>query len=155
MTRLNVPHQLPPKPTTVALCELAIAAGLTGHNVTLSFKGFPAPTLCQLCKYCMRYAGPNAVRNIYTQADVRKLAKESPAVRLVLVHAVRLCNLVSWTIQTSSVLGDGAAQPALFHCVDSDDAENDPGATLVIQGDSTEQAAVAQWLLTAGNDHPD
>jgi len=140
----------------VALSELAIAAGMAGRSVTLCFEGFPAPVLCQLYKYCIRYAGPETVRNIYTQADVRKLAKEIDQVRLVLVHTARLCNLVSWTIQTSGlVLEDGAAKPAQFHCVGSRDAEDDPGATLVLRGDGAEQAAVAQWLLTAGGDSPD
>jgi hypothetical protein len=36
MTRRNVVHPLPPKPASVALCELAIAAGMVGRSVTLS-----------------------------------------------------------------------------------------------------------------------
>jgi hypothetical protein len=156
MTRLPVAHPLPLKPASIALCELAIAAGMTGHSVTLYFEEFPAPTLCQLLKYCIRYAGPAAVRNIHSQANVRSLTKDVDQVRLVLVHTTRLCNLVSWTIQTSGlVLEDGVPKPALFHCAGPYDAEGDPGATLVLRGDGAEQAAVAQWLLTAGNDHPD
>ena len=64
----------------------------------------PSLVLCQLWKYSIRYAGPNTVRNVYTQADVRKLAKEIDQVRLVLVHTAGLCNLVSWTIQTSALV---------------------------------------------------
>lgn len=156
MTRLPVAPTLPPKPTSVVLSELAIAAGMVGHSATLSFQSFPAPVLCQLWKYCIRYAGPETVRHIYTQADVRKLAKEIDQVRLVLVYTDRLCNLVSWTIQTSALLlDDGTAKPALFHCGGPHDAEDDPGPTLVLRGDGAEQAAVPQWLLTAGNDRPD
>ena len=156
MTRLPVAPALPPKPASVALSELAIAAGMTGHSVTLSFQGFPAPTLCQLLRYCIRCAGPETVRNIHTQADVRKLAKEIDHVRLVLVYTARLCNVVSWTIQTSGlVVGDRGARPALFHCVGPGDADDDPGATLVLRGDGLEQAAMARWLLTAGSNHPD
>ena len=99
MTRLPAIPTPPPKPTSVALSELAIAAGLAGRNVTLSFDGFPAPTLCQLWKYCIRYAPAETVRNIYTQADVHKLAKGIDQVRLVLLHTPRLCSQVSWTIQ--------------------------------------------------------
>ena len=155
MTRLNIPHPVPPKPATISLCELAIAAGRAGHSVTLSFQSFAAPALCQLWRYCIRYAGPETVRNIYTQADIRKLAKAIDEVRLVLVHTARLCNLVSWTIQTSGlVVGDGAAKPALFHCTGRRDTEDDPGATLVLRGDGSEQAEVAQWQLTAGDDRP-
>ena len=58
MTRLSVAPTPPPKPISVALSELAIAAGMTWHSVTLSFQGFPAPILCQLLKYCIRYVGP-------------------------------------------------------------------------------------------------
>ena len=156
MTRLNIPPRMPPKPTTISLCELAIAAGRVGHSVTLSFQSFTAPVLCQLWRYCIRYAGPETVRNVYTQADVRNLTKAIDEVRLVLVHTARLCNLVSWTIQTSAlVVGDGAAKPALFHCVGPHDAEDDPGATLVLRSDGSEQAEVTQWLLTSGNDRPD
>jgi hypothetical protein len=139
----------------VTLSELAIAAGMIGHSVTLCFQGFPAPTLCQLWKYCIRYAGPETVRHIHVQADVRKLAEEIDQVRLVLFYTARLCNLVSWTIQTSGlVVGDRAGRPVLFHCVGPGDADDDPGATLVLRGDGPEQAAVARWLLTAENDRP-
>ncbi len=155
MTRLPVAPTLPPKPTSVALSELAIAAGRIGHSVTLCFQGFPAPVLCQLWRYCIRYAGPETVRNIYTQADARKLAKAIDEVGLVLVHTARLCNLVSWTIRTSDlVVGDGAAKPALFHCVGPRDTEDDPGATLVLHDDGSEQVEVTRWLLTAGDDRP-
>ena len=155
MTRLPAIPTPPPKPTSVALSELAIAAGLAGGNVTLSFDEFPAPTLCQLWKYCIRYAPAETVRNIYTQADVRKLAKGIDQVRLVLLHTPRLCSQVSWTIQTSILAVEGGApQSALFHAGGSGDAEDDPGATLVLRGDEREQGAVAQWLLTAENGRP-
>ena len=154
MTRLHTALLVPPRPTSVALSELAIAAGMVGHSVTLAFEGFPAPVICQLWRYCIRYAGPETVRNIYTQADVHKLAKEIDQVRLALVYTGRLCNLVSWTIQTL-VVGDGAAKPTLFHCAGHGDAEDDPGATLVLRGDEREQVAVAQWLMAAENDRPD
>ena len=42
MTRLPAIPTPPPKPTSVALSELAIAAGMAGRNVTLSFDEFPA-----------------------------------------------------------------------------------------------------------------
>lgn len=156
MTRIHTALPVPLKPSSVKLCELAIATGMVGHSVTLSFQSFPAPTLCQLWKYSIRYAGAEKVRNIYSQADVRKLAKEVDQVRLILVYTARLCNLVSWTIQTSGLaIEGGAAKPALFHCVGPCDAEDDPGATLILRGDGAEQAAVAQWLLTTGNDRPD
>ena len=155
MTRLPTVPTPPPKPTSIALSELAIVAGMAGRNVTLSFDGFPAPTLCQLWKYCIRYAPPETVRNIYTQADVRKLAKGIDQVRLVLLHTPRLCSQVSWTIQMSiSAVEGGAPQSALFYDGGSRDAEDDPGATLVLRSDEREQAAVAQWLLIAENEHP-
>ena len=42
MTRLSAPIPLPPKPNTVPLCELAIAAGTTGQSVAIHFQDFPA-----------------------------------------------------------------------------------------------------------------
>ena len=75
MTRLPVAQTLPPKPASVALSELAVTAGVVGSGITLCFDGFPAPALCQLWRYCIRYAGPDAVYHVRTQADVRKLAK--------------------------------------------------------------------------------
>jgi hypothetical protein len=45
-------------------------------------------------------------------------------------------------------------QPTLFCGTGPGDAEEDPGATLVLRGDSAEQLAVAQWLLTAESNQP-
>jgi hypothetical protein len=48
----------------------------------------------------------------------------------------------------------GAPQSALFHAGGSRDAEDDPGATLVLRGDERELGAVAQWLMAAENHRP-
>ena len=48
MTRLNAQIPLPPKPASVSLCELAIAAGTAGHSVTIRFEDYPAHVLCKL-----------------------------------------------------------------------------------------------------------
>jgi hypothetical protein len=62
MTRLNIPHALSSKPTTVAISELAVTAGAIGRGMTLCFEGFPASTLCQLWKYCIRCVGLEVVQ---------------------------------------------------------------------------------------------
>jgi len=150
MTRLSVIHPLPAKPASAIFCELGITAGLAGHSLVLCFQGFTAPILCQLLRYCIRFATPETVRHIYAQADVRKLAKELDQVRLVLAYTARLCNQLSWIIQTTDLTAQNGSspQPALFCCAGSSDMEENPGAAVVIRGDGPEQAAVAQWLGT-------
>ena len=106
-------------------------------------------------KHCIRYAGPEAVHHVHTQADVHKLGKVIDNIRLVLLYASRLRNPASWVIQTSGLALEGRlAQPTLFCDTGLGDAGEDPGVTLVLRGDGPEQLAVAQWLLTAENDRP-
>lgn len=113
MTRLCIPRPAPSKPISVALCELAIAAGVAGQSLTLCFDGYPAPVLCQLWRYCTRYTGPSELHHVRTQADVGKLTDEPSAVRLVLAHAQRLRNATSWTIQMASATAQISATTVL------------------------------------------
>jgi hypothetical protein len=106
MTRVNVVHPVPCKPTSIALSELAIAAGAGGHSITLCYWEFPAPVLCQLWQYCIRYIGLGEVHHLRTQADVRELAKIVSYVRLALVYSPRLCNAASWAIRMAPATED-------------------------------------------------
>jgi hypothetical protein len=92
MTRLNTMPVPPPKPATIVLCELALAAGVAGHCVALCYRDLPAPVACQLYKHCIRFAGAATVRHVRALADVRKLADEVGQVRLVIVYSLRLRN---------------------------------------------------------------
>jgi hypothetical protein len=69
MTRLHTALPVPPKPSSVTLSELAIAAGVAGQSVTLYYHEFSAPVVCHLWKYCMRYAGPAEVQHVRRQPD--------------------------------------------------------------------------------------
>jgi hypothetical protein len=156
MTRLPVAQTLPPKPASVALSELAVTAGVVGSGITLCFDGFPAPALCQLWRYCIRYVGPDAVHHVRTQADVRKLAKVVNSVRLVVVYSPRLCTAASWVIQMSGVASERrAAQPALFCTAERAEMDEAPGPALVLRGDDNDSVALAQWLSTTENEGPD
>ena len=81
MTCLSAALPLTPRPASVALSELAIAAGAAGHSVTLCCQNFPAPVLCGLYKYCIRYAKPVEVQHVRTQKDIRDLAEAMGSVR--------------------------------------------------------------------------
>jgi hypothetical protein len=147
MTRLTVPHPGPSKPASVALSELAIAAGAAGQSVTLCYDGLPASVLCHLWKHCNRYAGLGDVYHVRTQSDIRKLTECTSAVRLTLVHVPRLRNATSWAIQMTPTAAEGRHRlPALFCYGGLNDVDDDPGATLVLRGDDGETAAVARWL---------
>lgn len=156
MTRLTSAPTLPTKPTSVTLCELAIAAGVAGHSVTLCFQEFPAPLLCQLWKYSAQYAGSVGVRHIRTQADIRKLAKGVFDTCLALLYNPRLRDSASWAIQMATTDQEGQnSRPALFCSSGQGDSEEDPGATLVLRGDPVEQAALGRWLLAPDTEFPD
>ena len=156
MTRLHTPLPVPPKPSSVALSELAIAAGVAGHGITLWYHDFPAPVLCQIWQYCTRYAGSREVRHIRTPADARKLADHVSDTRLALAYNARLCNPAAWAIQMApGAEGQQSSRPALFCCGGCDTPENDPSASLLLRGDSREQVLVTQWLSTTAPDTPD
>ena len=156
MTRLCVNPAMSPKPASIGLCELAIAAGVAGQSVTLSFQDFPAPVLCQLWRYCTRYAGSVAIRHIHSQTDVRKLAGEISDVRLALVYTPRLRGMTAWIIQmTGAEEEERYSQPALFCCGGSACAEDNPGATLILRGDPPEHAALGRSLLLPDSELPD
>jgi hypothetical protein len=82
MTRLNVSPQLPPKPTSVALRELAITAGVAGRCITMRYQEFPALILRGLWRYLITFAGSIEVQQVRTQADVSELAERVSKVRL-------------------------------------------------------------------------
>jgi hypothetical protein len=56
MTRLNIPHGPLPSPCSIALGDLAIAAGFAGRCITLCYPDYPAPLLCHRLA-CLAYSG--------------------------------------------------------------------------------------------------
>jgi hypothetical protein len=68
-------------------------------------------------------------------------------VRLALIYSARLRTAASWAIQMASEIeGDRNPRPALFCSGDPLDADDNPGATLVLRGDAGESATVTLWL---------
>ena len=147
MTCLSASIPLPPKPTAVSLCELAIAAGTTGHSVVVHFQDFPAHVVCKLWQYSMHFAGPGEVRHVRNQSDIRKLPKACGNLKLVLVHAEKLRTAVSWAVEMASLADTEAnSRPAIFSASSPGSGEDDPGVALTLQANPVEQSAVAQWF---------
>jgi hypothetical protein len=146
MTRLPIGPGCLPNPRSVILGEAAIAAGMAGHGIALCWQDFPAPILCELWKHFAACAGPGRVRQISSQADVRKLSEHVAAPRLVLVHAPRLHNATAWAIQMASPTVGALSRPAVFSRFAPLEADEDPGATLVVRGNTNECATIRQWL---------
>ena len=147
MSVISAALPLLPKPISVALGELAIAAGAAGHSVTLCYQGLPAPVLCNLYKYCITYAGPAEVRHVRTPKDIRDLTEVMVSVRLAIIYNARILSAASWAIQVApGIEGAEIARPALFCNGDCLDLTDDPGATLVLRGDDAEAAAIPRWL---------
>ena len=147
MTRLNTCISLPPRPTAVSICELAIAAGTTGQSVAVHFQDFPAHVVCQLWRYSMNFAGPGEVRHIRNQSDIRKLPEACGNAKLVLVHAEKLRTAASWAVEMASRADTEAnSRPALFSVSNPGSGEDDPGVALTLRANPAEQSAVAQWF---------
>ncbi len=156
MTRLPAADWHPRKPASVALGELALAAGMAGQSVTLCFHDFPAPLLCEFWKYYARSLGANEVYHIRSQADIKKLSDRVGELRLVLVHAPRLHNPAAWAVQMAMSAGAaGTSRPAMFSRFLPDDLDEDPGATLVLRPNPQEHAAIMQWLMAEEHAAPD
>jgi hypothetical protein len=148
MTRLNTPILLVPKPGIVSLCEMAIAAGTTGHSVAVHFQDIPAHVCCKLWQYSMNFAGANVVRHVRNQSDVRTLPGACGNLKLILVNAPKLRTAVSWAIEMCSVADtDANSRPAIFSHSCLSEGTDDPGTALVLRADPVEMTAVLQWFV--------
>ena len=114
MTRLLAMPVPPPAPVSVVLPELAVAAGLAGHSVTVCFDGFAAPLLCELWKRFVEQVGSSHVHHVTSQSDVRKLAKHSVHPQLIIVHQPRLHNATTWAIEMAAPANDAISRPTVF-----------------------------------------
>lgn len=147
MSRLSASIPLPPKPDTVLLGELAIAAGTAGLSVSVRFQDMPTAIVCQLWRYYMNFAGPNEVRHVYNQSDIRKLPSACGSARLVLVHNAKLRAAASWAVEMCSLADtDANSRPAIFSISNAINDEDDPGVALVLRADPVEMTAVARWF---------
>ena len=120
-----------------------MAAGLAGQSVTLCYGEFHAHLLSELWSRHLSAFGPNQIRHIYNQADVRKFQEEPLDVRLVLIHNPRLHVAVGWILQLLENMGGTA--PAAFSRSVPADIEGDPGATLVVRCTDDLVDDVVRW----------
>jgi len=89
------PSDIRSRPASVALGELAIAAGVGGESVTIT-SDFPANTLCQIWKYYTQTLGAGDVIHVRAKRDLKDFAQ-----RIASVSAVFVCALV----RTKMLLG--------------------------------------------------
>ncbi|HJN07322.1 MAG TPA: hypothetical protein QF564_01420 [Pirellulaceae bacterium] len=143
MPRLADPSNIRSRPPSVAIGELAVAAGLVGESVTISCD-FPANTLCQVWKYYTQALGAGNVIQVRAKKDLKDFGSRLADIRAVFVHSSRLYQDVAWPIQMA---GSEAMspRPAVFCGFQHEDPESDPGLTLPLTNDEQEVVAVLRW----------
>jgi hypothetical protein len=129
------------------LAELAIAAGIAGHSITLYHDGYPAPHVCGLWRHFSNLVGPDRTFQVSSHADTRKLAGSVSELRLVLVHEPRFLNPTAWTVQMADPAVESVPRPAVFCRFAPTDPESDPGPSLVLRANPRECTLTQQWLL--------
>ena len=154
MTCLPTVQQMTGKPASVILGEMAIAAGLGGVSLTVSYRDYPAPLLCQLWKYFARSVPPGAVYHVRGQAEVRKIPDRIGDLRLVFVHSPNHHIASSWALEMAMPHDATACpRPTTFSHGATGDLDDDPGAAILIRCDPSERHVIDRWLA-AGNRLP-
>lgn len=151
MPRLADPSGIRTRPASVALGELAIAAGLVGESVTITCD-FSANTLCQIWKYYTQALGAGNVIHARGKKDIKDFGARVADIRAVFVHSPRMYQDVAWTIQMA---GSNAMNPlpAVFCGFHHEDPDSDPGLTLPLATDEQEIAAVGMWASDESERH--
>ncbi|MCA9147394.1 MAG: hypothetical protein KDB05_31670, partial [Planctomycetales bacterium] len=144
MPQLPDPSDIRTRPASVALGELAIAAGVVGESVTIT-SGFAANTLCQIWKYYTESIGAGNVIHVRSKRDLKDFAQCITSVRAVFVYAPRFYQDVAWQIQMA-VSGTMSPRPAVFCGFEHDDPDLDPGITLPLTNEERETTAVHNWV---------
>ncbi len=104
MSRIKVAVRFPSVPGSVALGDLAIAAGFAGRCVTLCCPDHPAPPLCQLWLRHPRYLTFDRMFQIQNQRDGQTLLAHVFSVRSLLLHTPRLHNALAWSIHMAGLI---------------------------------------------------
>jgi hypothetical protein len=139
------------RPDTLRLGELAIAAGAAGHALSLRFRHYPAPLLAGLWRLYLEQLGDRKVLKVGRPSDLQRLDEKMGQHLLVLVHDPRLYNKAAWAVMLASTRGGYAERPAIFSPIVDEDATEEPGATLVLQGHPDEVENLANYLHTPGD----
>lgn len=133
------------KPDTIALGELAIAAGSAGRPTAVCFTESSAALDAELWHYFTQFAGSDRVWHVFSQADIRGLRKAFSYQRLVVVHAPRLFERVAWVVRTQH--STISARPALFSRSVPDSADAIPLPFLVLRNSADESSALSRWIM--------
>lgn len=149
MPQLADPSDIRSRPDSIALGELAIAAGLVGESVTVA-SDFPANTLCQIWRYYTQALGVGNVIHVRAKKDLKNFVSRLTNIRAVFVYSPRLYQDVAWSIQMAGS-GTMTPRPALFCAFNHDDPDADPGLTLPLTNDEREVAAVHTWASDEGD----
>jgi hypothetical protein len=142
-------------PTTIRIGQIAIAAGLAGHSVTLVYHGFPSPLLAEVWKYFAGKVGKWQVIYVESGRDLRQLAptsdepvENSPKIpRLVFVRDDRLLGRIGWATELgqAGAAKKGVIRPAVFAIANSQDTDDAPGARLDLYASPKEEQAILAW----------
>lgn len=146
MPQLPDPSDIRTRPASVALGELAIAAGVVGESLTIT-SGFAANTLCQIWKYYTQTLGAGNVIHVRSKRDLKDFAQRIASIRAVFVYAPRFYQEVAWQIQMAGS-ETMSPRPAVFCGFRHDDPDLDPGLTLQLTNDEGETTAIHSWVAT-------
>ena len=149
MPRLTDPSGIRSRPASVAIGELAIAAGLVGESVTITCD-FPASTQCQIWKYHTQALGAGNVIHARATKDLKDFGTRLTDIRAVFVYSPRMYQDVAWPIQMAGS-GTMSPRPAVFCGFQHEDPDADPGLTLPLTNDEREVAAVYSWAAEEGD----
>ena len=143
MPQLADPSDIRSRPASVAVGELAIAAGLLGESVTVACD-FPASTLCQIWKYYSQPLRPANAIHIRARQDIKDLEQRMTGIRSVFVNSSKWYHDVAWLIQMAGS-DSMSPRPAVFCSFQHGDPDSDPGFTLPLTNDEQEVAAIQNW----------
>jgi hypothetical protein len=151
MPRLPDPSTIRLRPASVALGELAIAAGLVGESVTIA-GNFRTNTVCQMWKYYTQTLGGGNVIHVRARRDLKDFEARLADIRAVFVNSPRLYQDVAGPIQMAESC-TMSPLPAVFCGFQHEDPDADPGLTLPLTDDEQEVAAVHAWASDEGERH--
>ena len=84
--------------------ELAIAAGLVGESVTITYD-FAANTICQIWRYYTQALGASNVLHAREKKDVKDFGSRLTNVRAVFVYSPRMYQDVAWQARALALSG--------------------------------------------------
>lgn len=134
----------PPKPVTLELCELGMAAANLGQNIVLGLTEYPPIIIRKLWKQATPFFG-NRVCSIHIRKDVTKLEKNVNGCGLVLVHNSALLEEVAWIVSMSDPISN--ARPCIIaQTVAGLTPEELPIPTLNLNCTPDEERSLMQWI---------